>query len=206
MKSQIRKLIAAVTATVMLMTIALPAVVLAGTPADDLKQIEYKYYFRGKYQQAIEALQVYLARVDVTGTDARRGREFLAASYVLAGAADMAKDVFTRIIAADPAYAGPDPTVFKLEVMDVYAQARSERAALALKEAPPGTTTGARDGSDDSAGAVVETASKPIYRKWWFYAGLGAAALVAGIAAGGGDDGGSEPRETGSVIVGVTVH
>jgi hypothetical protein len=44
-------------------TVVAPLAAIAGTPGDDLKQIEYKYYFRGKYQQAIESLQVFVARV-----------------------------------------------------------------------------------------------------------------------------------------------
>jgi hypothetical protein len=204
MKPQFRKWIAAVTATVMLITIALPSLALAGAPADDLKQIQYKYYFRGKYQQAIEALQVYLARVDVVGADAEHGREFLAASYVLGGAGDMGKNVFTRIIVANPAYGGPDPAVFKLDVMDAYARARSEYAALVLKEAPPGAT--AASDSTNAGAAGVQTASKPIYKKWWFYAGLGAAAILAGVAAGSGGGDSSDPPATGGVVVGVTVH
>lgn len=186
----------------------------AGTPTDDLKQIEYKYYFRGKYQQAIESLQVYLARVDVPVADAMRAREVLAASYVLGGAPAMGKQMFSEMINRNPSYPGPDPNVFKLEVMDEYAKARSEyAAALALKSAPStsGRATPAQsDDRDKTAGAIpsnaaVAEAGKPIYKKWWFYAG--AAALIAGIgvaAGGGGDD--APPPATGGVTVGVVVH
>lgn len=180
----------------------------AGTPSDDLKQIEYKYYFRGKYQQAIESLQTYLARLDVPETEAMRAREVLAASYVLGGAPAMGKQMFSEMIAKKPSYPGPDPNVFKMEVMDAYAQARSEYAALALKNAP---TSKGKDRDSGAAAvpsdATVAEAGKPIYKKWWFYAG--AAALLAGVGValgGGGDDGGAPPADTGGVTVGVIVH
>ncbi len=183
----------------------------AGTPTDDLKQIEYRYYFRGKYQQAIESLQTYLARVDVTESDAMRAREVLAASYVLGGAPAMGKQMFSEMIVKKPSYRGPDPNVFKMEVMDAYAQARSEYAALALKSAPP--SSGKKpDDQDKGAAAVpsetmVTEASKPIYKKWWFYAG--AAALLAGVGVALGGGGGGEtppPADSGGVTVGVIVH
>jgi hypothetical protein len=189
-------------------TLATPlATAFAGTPSDDLKQIEYKYYFRGKYQQAIESLQVFLARVDLTEAEATRAREVLAASYVLGGAPAMGKQIFADMIVRTPAYPGPDPNVFKLEVVDAYAQARSEYTALALA---PSTSASARDRDQKGAAAVPSDAaaasSKPIYKKWWFYAG--AAALLAGVgvaAASGGDDP-APGAATGSVTVGVTLR
>ena len=184
---------------------------LAGTPTDDLKQIEYKYYFRGKYQQAIESLQTYLARVDLPKTDAMRAREMLAASYVLGGAPAMGKQMFSEMIAKDPKYPGPDSNVFKLEVMDEYAKARSEYVAMAsLKNAPSSGKPGKKDDDDESGAAIpsstIAETSKPIYKKWWFYAG--AAALIAGIgvAAGGGGDDAGPPPDQGGVTVGVIVH
>jgi len=177
----------------------------AGTPGDDLKQIEYKYYFRGKYQQAIESLQTFLARVDLTEPDITRAREVLAASYVLGGAPAMGKQVFGRLIAKNPGYVGPDPTVFKSEVVDEYALARSEYASVALKNAPPSAST-----QDDVGTAAVLSdagahSGKPIYKQWWLYAGAAALLLVAGMAVGG-DDGGSPLPGSGGVTVGVTVH
>lgn len=178
----------------------------AGTPGDDLKQIEYKYYFRGKYQQAIESLQTFLARVDLTEPDVIRAREVLAASYVLGGAPAMGKQVFAKMIAKNPGYAGPAPTVFKSEVVDEYALARSEYASVALMNAPPSAST-----QDDPGGtaAVLSDAGahsgKPIYKQWWLYAGAAALLLVAGMAVDG-DDGGSPFPESGGVTVGVTVH
>jgi hypothetical protein len=183
--------------------------VRAGSPADDLKQIEYKYYFRGKYAESIDALTTFLARVDVTGDVAVRANEFLAASHVLAGSPQTGRDVFAKLIAADPAYAGPDAAVFKPEVVDVYAQARADYAAQTIKQ-PPVTTSDASPAPVEPAAPATPTttaASRPIYKKWWFYAG--AAVVVGGVAAlaGGGGGGGSPaPAATGTVSVGVTVH
>ena len=175
---------------------------LAGTANDDLKQIEYRYYFRGRYQQAIEALQTFLARVDLTAEDATRAREVLAASYVLGGAPAMGKEVFSQLIAADPAYTGPDPTVFKLEVVNAYAEARSDYAARTLKTVPARDPALASNGN----GAVPgEPPGKPIYKKWWLYAGAAALLLAVGAASGSGD-GATPPPASGSVSVGVRVQ
>jgi hypothetical protein len=189
-------------ASILLMLSAVTAPLRAGEPADDLKQIEYKYYFRGKYPQAIEALQTFLARVDVTGPVAQRAGEFLAASHVLAGTPQTGKDVFARIIAADPAYPGPDPDVFKPEVMDVYAQARAERASLVMQT----PSTAAVDSLPAAAAPanVATPTSSPIYKKWWFYAGAAAIlGVVAGVAASGGD---AAPAPTGTLTIGVRVQ
>jgi len=175
----------------------------AGGPSDDLKQIEYTYYFRGKYQQAIEALRTYLARVDLGEAETTRAREFLAASYVLGGAPDMGREVFTRIIVANPAYAGPDPAVFKLEVMNTYAQARSEYVALALRTPPAATAADSTVASGASTTPAVP-GGKPFYKQWWLYAGAAAAAaIVAGVAASSGDD--AAPA-SGTLVVGVRVQ
>lgn len=180
----------------------------AGDPADDLKQIEYKYYFRGKYAESIDALETFLARVDVKGDVAMHANEFLAASHVLAGSSQMGKDVFAKLIAADPAYTGPDAAVFKPEVVDVYAQARADYAARTIK-APAVATSDVSSAPVEPAAPTTTTitaGSKPIYKKWWFYAG--AAAIVGGVAAlaGGGGGSGAPPAATGTVSVGVTVH
>jgi hypothetical protein len=184
-------------------------VAFAGVPSEDLKQIEYKYYFRGKYQQAIESLQTFLARVDLKPVDAMRTREMLAASYVLGGAPAMGKQMFAEMIAREPSYPGPDPNVFKLEVMDEYAKARSEYAAMASLKNAPGSKD-QKDDRDDGAAAMPAEAAmaetgKPIYKKWWFYAG--AAALLAGVGVALGGGGGDEPpADRGGVTVGVVVH
>ena len=186
----------------------LAATARAGDPADDLKQIEYKYYFRGKYLESIDALQTFLARVDVTGDVALHGNEFLAASHVLAGSPQAGRDVFAKLIAADPAYAGPDAAVFKPEVVDVYAQARADYAARTIKspaiatsDAPPAASPAP---ANPTTTTTTTTASKPIYKKWWFYAG--AAAVIGGVAAVAGGGGGSDaPAQRGTVSVGVNV-
>jgi len=201
MTMQMRKGTAALAILLMLSAVAPP--VHAGAPADDLKQIEYQYYFRGKYPEAIEALQTFLARVDVTGEVALRAREFLAASNILSGEPIAGKDVFTRVIMADPSYAGPDPAVFKPEVIDVYAAARAEYASLALKSAPaPADSLAAAPSGTDLA---TTADGKPIYKKWWFYAGAAALVGVAvGVAAAGGND--TAPPPSGTIAVGVNVQ
>jgi hypothetical protein len=175
----------------------------AGSASDDLKQIEYRYYFRGKYQQTIESLQTFLARVDLAPAETLRAREVLAASYVLGGAPAMGKEVFARIITDDPAYAGPDPSVFKLEVVNAYAEARSDYAAATLKTVP-GQSNLAANTSPQTV-AEAGTPGTPIYKKWWFYAGAATLLLVAGAAGSKGDEPGS-PAATGSVQVGVRVQ
>ncbi|MDH4338441.1 MAG: hypothetical protein OEX18_14300 [Candidatus Krumholzibacteria bacterium] len=175
----------------------------AGDATEDLKQIEYRYYFRGRYQQAIEALQTYLARVDLKATDTLRAREVLAASYVLGGAPAMGKEVFSQVIMTDPEYPGPDPTVFKLEVVNAYAEARAEYAARMLKTVPAQDPALAAAANDP---APAEPAGKPIYKKWWFYAGAAVALLAVGAAAGSGGDGDSPAASTGTVVVGVRVQ
>jgi hypothetical protein len=210
MTNTIRKVTAAVCIFMLLSGFAVNA--RAGDPAADLKQIEYTYYFRGKYAESIGALTTFLARVDVKGAVAVRANEFLAASHVLGGSPPAGRDVFATLIASDPAYPGPDAAVFKPEVIDVYAQARAEYAANTIK-APAVTTTdvpapAAAPAPTGSAASptTTTTVSKPIYKKWWFYAG--AAAVIGGVAAmaGGGGGSGAPPAATGTVSVGVTVH
>jgi hypothetical protein len=185
----------------MLASATLPVeVARAGTPADDLKQIEYRYYFRGKYQQAIEALRTFLARVDLSQAETTRAREFLAASYVLGGAPAMGREVFAQIIVARPSYAGPDPAVFKLDVINAYAEARAEYNALALRNVPAAP-------ADTTSATVSEPAARsgtPIYKKWWLYAGAAAVAALAVGVAGGGED--SNPPPSGTLVVGVRVQ
>ncbi|HEU4364356.1 MAG TPA: hypothetical protein VFT13_02715 [Candidatus Krumholzibacteria bacterium] len=179
--------------------------VRAGNAGDDLKHIEYRYYFRGRYQQAIEALQTFLARVDLTPVETLRAREVLAASYVLGGAPAMGREVFAQLIVADPAYAGPDPTIFKLEVVNAYGEARSEYAARTLKSVPAQDPLLPGGDDDDAVLTAVETPGKPIYKKWWFYAGATALLLGVGAAVSGGDDPAAAPA-AGSVVVGVRIQ
>lgn len=203
MNMKIRRITALISIVSMLLTLAAPA--LAGDPSDDLKQIEYKYYFRGKYPQAIDALQTFLARVDVKGPVAVRANEFLAASHVLAGSPRTGQSVFAKLLASDPNYPGPDVSVFKPDVVDVYRQARAEYAAQTIK-AP---AVAAADSTvvplaSNTPSSATPATSKPIYKKWWFYAGavavVGAVALAAG---GGGGDEAASPR--GTISVGVNV-
>ena len=204
------------TSTLLIVTIFASAVAtpfqaaFAGSASDDLKQIEYKYYFRGKYQQAIESLQVFLARVDLKEPDAMRAREMLAASYVLGGAPAMGKQMFAEMIVRDPAYPGPDPNVFKLEVVDAYALARFEYASVALMNAQPSAGEKSDDRDQGAAAvpsdAAIAESGKPIYKKWWFYAGAAALLAGVGVAVGGGSDDNPPPADTGGVTVGVTVH
>jgi hypothetical protein len=209
MTHSIRKITALVCAVMMLSGLAVSA--RAGDPADDLKQIEYKYYFRGKYAESIDALQTFLARVDVNGDVAMHANEFLAASHVLAGSPQAGKDVFAKLIATNPAYAGPDAAVFKPEVVDVYTQARTEYAARTIKApavaatdsspaaSPPPVKTAA-----PTTTTTVAPASKPFYKKWWFYAGA-AAAVGGAVALSGGGGGGETPSQHGTISVGVNV-
>jgi len=200
MNPWIRRMTACVSVASMLLVIAAPA--HAGVPADDLKQIEYKYYFRGKYPQAIDALQTFLARVDVPGDVAVRASEFLAASHILAGAPAAGKDVFAKLISADPSYTGPSSSVFKPEVVDVYAQARAEYASLALKNPVVALSDSTGTPPTPAGETATHTASKPIYKKWWFYAGAAAVVGAVAMASGGGDEP-SAPH--GTVSVGVNV-
>jgi hypothetical protein len=201
MTRTLRRCTAMVCILTTLSMVGLPRMVLAGNAADDLKQIEYQYYFRGKYQQAIESLQMFLARVDLDVPTTLRAREVLAASYVLGGAPAMGKEVFAQIIAGDPGYAGPDSAVFKLEVVNVYAEARADWASRQIRQVPPLDAQTV----DMTPAAIPAETGKPIYKKWWFYAGAATLLAVVGVAAAGGDD---SPRaaDTGTVVVGVTVQ
>jgi len=203
MNTKIRRITALVSVVSMLLTLAAPA--LAGDPADDLKQIEYKLYFRGKYPQAIDALTTFLARVDVTGAVAVRANEFLAASHVLAGSPQTGKGVFTKLIASYPDYVGPDVTLFKPDVVDAYRQARADYAVQTIKTPAVATADStAAPAAAPAQSSIGNAPSKPIYKKWWFYAG--AAAVVGAVAMAAGGGGGDEaPSERGTISVGVNV-
>jgi hypothetical protein len=170
--------------------------------ADDLKQIQYKYYFRGKYVEAIESLRVFLARVDLGEAEVLAAREFLAASYVLSGAVDLGKQQFLKILNADEQYAGPDPAVFKPEVIDVYASVRDEMAASRLRMASAGEPGGF------PAEIPEKKSSKPIYKKWWFYVGLAAVVVVVGAVSSSEEEKETEKvpaAATGTVTIEVRV-
>ena len=172
------------------------------SPEDDLKQIQYNYYFRGKYAEAIDALNVFLERGDVDKNLEISAREFLAASYILSGEKSKGKDQFLQILNEHEQYAGPDPTKFKAEVVDAFTTTRDALAAVRLRSAPD---TGAADGA---ARTASEESSKPIYKKWWFYVGLAAALVVVAAATSPKEEEepGDPPAPTGTVSVGVRIR
>ena len=174
----------------------------AGSPEEDLKVIQYKYYFRGKYDQAIEKLQTFLARTDLAAGDIERAREFLAASYILSGAGVKGRDQFVKMLNENNAYGGPDPAVFKSEVVSVFTDARNEMAATRLRQAPVMTP-----GDAPAEVAVArEHAGKPIYKKWWFYAGIAGGIILLGALASPEEDQIQAPADRGTVSVGVTLR
>ena len=180
----------------------MPGRVMAEVSAE-LKEIEYKYYFRGKYEEAIKALQAILESPDLEAFERREAREFLAASLILTGSPQVGKDQFLKILNQDGTYAGPDTTVFKQNIIAVYQEAKVEYASLVIQQAT----------EIKSAAAPVETGlavaypaeKKPIYKKWWFYTAIGAVVLVAAAAAAQEEEV-PESRETGTVTVGVAVQ
>lgn len=173
----------------------------AAQASDDLKKIQYKYYFRGRYVEAVDALRTFLARTDLGENETVQAREFLAASYILSGSADLGRDQFLQILNGNESYGGPDPAVFRAEVLDVYASARDELAAARLRNPPEGDLTGTVSPLSEPE------SSKPIYKKWWFYAGLAAVVVVVGAATSKDEE--TEPgpaAPTGTVSVGVQVR
>ena len=170
------------------------------SPADDLKQIQYKYYSRGKYAEAVDVFKTFLARTDLPPDVAVSAREFLAASYILSGQNDKGKEQFLRLLNDDERYAGPDPSVFKAEVVEVFETTRDALASVKLRSAP--------DSNEAGPVATAEEPSKPMYKKWWFYVGLVAAlVVVAAIASPQEEDEPDQPpAPTGTVTVGVIVR
>jgi hypothetical protein len=181
---------------------ALAPVAHGGAPADDLKQIQYRYYFRGKYDQAVTELQKFLARTDVDADVARSAREFLAASHVLTGDVEAGREIFLTMLNEDPSYAGPDPATFREEVLAEWSSARDMYASNRIRNAPVSDAAAA---PGQQVAAVSE--GKPIYKKWWFYAaGAATLLLIAGAVSSEKSDGAPARGETGSVSVGVTVR
>jgi hypothetical protein len=172
------------------------------TPSEELKQIQYKYYFRGKYPEAVDALNTFLERKDLTRGIETAAREFLAASYILSGRPDKGKDQYLQMLNDDESYTGPDPSTFKAEVVEAFTSTRDTFMAVKLRTAPD---TG---GGDVASSTPVESESKPIYKKWWFYVGLAAALVVVGAAAAPKEEEGEPvpPAPTGTVTVGVRVQ
>lgn len=171
------------------------------TAVEDLKQILYKYYFRGRYEETIDALVTFLAREDIDRELAVSAREFVAASYVLSGNPSGGRDQFLRLLNENQNYTGPDPAVFKTEVIDAFTATRDAWIAAKMRTAPDTT------GESEIPTAVATESRSPIYKKWWFYAGIAAAAaIVAFAAAPGGDDGSAAPAPTGTIAVGVRIQ
>jgi hypothetical protein len=186
-----------------LVAVHIPTPLFAGqkSASEDLKQIQYKYYFRGKYTEAIDVLKTFLARTDVPKEVEVSAREFLAASYVLSGSEDKGKDQFLRLLNENEQYAGPDPAVFRTEVVDAYVSTRDTLAAVKLRTAPDTEN----DGYDPVAAA--SSRSKPVYKKWWFYAGLVAVLVVVAAAASPKEEETPEPAApAGTVSVGVRIQ
>ena len=177
------------------------AITAEKSPEEALKQIQYKYYFRGKYEEAIDALKTFLARTNLPHETAVSAREFLAASYVLSGQPEQGKDQFLRLLTENEKYDGPDPTQFKAEVVEAFESTRDAYVAVKLR------TPGAGGGGAAGDQALASQSSKPIYKKWWFYVGLAAAAVVIAAAASPKDEEAApEPQPTGTVTVGVRVR
>lgn len=169
---------------------------------DDLKRIEYKYYFRGNYEKAIEEFRAFLKRKDLTPTVVVEAVEYLAASLILSGASEQGKNQYMQLLKMDSSYEGPDPSVFKPIIIATYQEAKNEYASMVIRSVPDKATPSA----EPMPASVVKEEGKPIYKKWWFYATVGAVLLVAAGAAGsgGGDD--APPRETGTVTVDVGIQ
>lgn len=192
-----------VSAVVALAFMSLQCVVVAPAVADDaadLKNIEYRYYFRGNYEKAIEELQSFLQRPDLDPAHFVEAKEFLAASLIVTGKTAQGKAQYVDILEMNPEYKGPDPSVFKSAIVATYEEARAEYASVVIRNVPE---TVASPPPVSATGEELAS-TKPFYKKWWFYATMGAVALViAGAASGAGDEG--TPAETGSVTVNVNV-
>jgi hypothetical protein len=180
----------------------MPRAALAEVSAE-LKEIEYKYYFRGKYEEAITALQAMLEARELELSEQREAREFLAASLILTGSAQAGKDQFLKILNQDGTYAGPDAGVFQPNIIAVYKEAKVEYASLVIQQA--GEIQSASDPAETESAVAYPTEGKPIYKKWWFYTAIGVVVLVAAAAAAQEEEV-PENWETGTVSVGVAVQ
>ncbi|MDH3216707.1 MAG: hypothetical protein OEN01_10485, partial [Candidatus Krumholzibacteria bacterium] len=116
-------------------TCFLPQEVYAGS-ADDLKSIEYKYYFRGNYEKAISELREFLERKDLTRAQIIEAREYLAASMILSGASEQGKAQYLELLRMDGSYKGPDPSVFKPIIIATYDEAKTEYASMVIRSVP----------------------------------------------------------------------
>lgn len=184
-------------------TAFVPNSAIAASAADDLKTIEYKYYFRGNYEKATTELRAFLKRSNLSGAEVMEAREYLAASLILSGATEAGKEQYMELLRMDSAYKGPDPSVFKPVIISTYEEAKTEYASLVLRTIPETTETG----NASSSAVPSDKKGKPLYKKWWFYATMAAVLLVvAGAAGSGGDESQPPPRDTGTVTVEVGVQ
>lgn len=168
----------------------------------DLKTIEYKYYFRGNYDKAITELRAFLERSDLEAAQVVEAKEYLAASLILSGNTELGRAQYIDLLKMDGTYQGPDPSVFKSVIVATFEEAKAEYASVVINAVPPGVATGGLAGSESAA---TSGGGKPFYKKWWFYATMGVVVLaVAGAASGSGDDSG-EPADRGSVAIDVAV-
>jgi tetratricopeptide (TPR) repeat protein len=182
-------------------TCFLPRSAYAGA-ADDLKKIEYKYYFRGDYEKAISELRAFLERSDLTSPEIIEAREYLAASLILSGASQQGKDQYLELLKMDSSYKGPDPSVFKPIIIATYDEAQAEYASMVIRSVPEAQPTDATT----SSSPATEATGKPLYKKWWFYMTMAAVILIVAGAAGSGDDEAAPPKDTGTVTVEVGVQ
>jgi hypothetical protein len=180
-----------------------PVGVAAAGADDDLKNIQYKYYFRGDYGRAITELRSYLERPDLTSAQEVGAREYLAASLIMSGNSAAGKSEYIKILKLDSTYTGPDPGVFKAVVVSTYQEAHAEYASNVIRNVPDDVVTS--EGTPVEAG-TPEQPGKPIYKKWWFYAAAGAVLLIVAGAASGSKTGDDEPASTGTVTVDVGVQ
>jgi len=182
-------------------TCFLPVDAHAGTAADDLKQIEYKYYFRGNYQKAIEELRSFLERSDIGTAEIVEAREYLAASLILSGSSEQGKEQYLKLLELDNAYKGPDPSVFKPVIIASFDEAKAEYASIVIRSVPE--TVAVSDAAPSTEPEIKK--GKPIYKKWWFYATMAAVVLVVAGAAGSGSEEAAQDKDRGTVTVGVEV-
>jgi hypothetical protein len=183
-------------------TCFLPSGAHASTAADDLKKIEYKYYFRGNYEKAITELRAFLGRSDLGQPQIIEAREYLAASLILSGAVDSGKDQYLKLLEMDGSYKGPDPSVFKSVIIAAYDEAKTEYASMIIRTVPETEPSVAAAPTTEA----VTDKGKPLYKKWWFYATMAAVLIVvAGAAGSGGDEDAPPARDTGTVTIEVDV-
>jgi hypothetical protein len=204
MKSEhMRRTVSAAVALVFLtfQSVTMMPAAASADEASDLKDIEYKHYFRGNYERAIEELRSYLERENLRPAQIVEAKEYLAASLILTGKTAEGKARYVELLKMDAAYPGPDPSVFKAVIIDTYEEARAEYVSTVIRTVPETTATQST-GADKPV--PVSTSSSPFYKKWWFYATMGAVALVIAGAASSAD-GDTTPQERGTVTVDVDV-